>query len=108
MAYDIERLASTPTAAEFEDIGVLSDHLTGQLVPRDVVQENVADIVQNPSQHFLVARDSGRIVGMLLFTLKTIPHERTAYTDSMVVHPDYRRQGIGTELWRRVTDYADS
>lgn len=108
MAYDIEQLDTAPTDAEIEDIGVLSDHLIGQAVPREVIQENVAEIVQNPSQFFLVARDAGHIIGMTLFTLKTIPHERTAYTDSMVVHPDYRRRGIGRQLWQHITDYADA
>ena len=108
MPYDIERLVNIPTEAEFEDIAALSDCLTGQTVTRGALQENVLEIVQNPSQFFLVARESGHIIGMLLFTIKTIPHERTAYTDSMVVHPDHRRQGIGTHLWSIATDYADA
>lgn len=108
MTYDIERLTTSPTDTELEDIAVLSDQLTGQPVPRGIVAEHVIEIVQNPSQHFLVARESGHIIGMLLFTLKTIPHERTAYTDSMVVHLDHRRRGIASDLWKNATDYADA
>jgi GNAT superfamily N-acetyltransferase len=107
MSYDIKRLTTPPTEAEFEDIAVLSDHLTGSTVPRDVIKENVGEIVENPFQLFYVARDAGRIVGMTLLTLKTTPHERTAYGDSLVVHPDSRGHGIATQLRAAANAYAD-
>lgn len=108
MTYDIERLENTPTPTEVENIAELCDVLTGQATPRDIVEENVAEIVENPSQLLFVARDAGRIIGMTLLTLKTTPHERTAYGDSSVVHPDYRRRGIAKDIWEHVRDFVDT
>jgi ribosomal protein S18 acetylase RimI-like enzyme len=108
MPYYTERLTTIPTEPELEDIAVLTDYLTARVIPRDALRENVTEIVQNPSQLFYVARDALHIVGMELLTLKTLPHERTAYADSLIVHPDHRRRGLGRQLWQCATGYADT
>ena len=54
-----------------------------------------------------VARDESRIVGMSLLTLKTLPHERTAFGDNLIVHPDFKGRGIGELLVSASRDYGD-
>ncbi|HYH36157.1 MAG TPA: GNAT family N-acetyltransferase [Candidatus Saccharimonadales bacterium] len=107
MSYEIKRLSPPVTPEEIEDIAVLTKHLTAGSVPDEVIEENVAEILANPGQLLFVARDESRIVGMSLLTLKTLPHERTAFGDNLVVHPDFRGHGIGELLVRATRDYGD-
>lgn len=48
----------------------------------------------------LVARTEGRVVGMvtLLYTISTAEGGRVCWLEDLVVHPDVRGQGIGSEL----------
>jgi GNAT superfamily N-acetyltransferase len=51
----------------------------------------------------LAARDGSRLVG----TVTTVTYGRgLAWIGMMIVHPDYRRKGIGAALMRRALEYA--
>jgi ribosomal protein S18 acetylase RimI-like enzyme len=55
-----------------------------------------------------VARDDGEIVGMvnLLYTVSTALGARVAFLEDMVVSPNRRRQGIGSNLIRHAVKIA--
>lgn len=51
----------------------------------------------------LVAEDDGQVVGFLLgFIAPT--HPPTGYVHLVGIHPDYRRKGVGKELYKQFTD----
>jgi GNAT superfamily N-acetyltransferase len=57
----------------------------------------------------LVARSgSGDICGMvsLLFTISTAEGGPVCWLEDMIVHPDYRRKGIGSRLLEAAIDHA--
>ena len=55
-------------------------------------------------------RAGGRVVGMvsLLFSISTAEGGRVAWLEDMVVHPDYRGQGLGEQLLRHALAEARS
>lgn len=55
-----------------------------------------------------VARDGAKVVAMasLLFTVSTAEGGRAALFEDLVVHPDYRKQGIGARLLEYVIEQA--
>ncbi len=57
-----------------------------------------------PTEYHLAYRD-GTLVGVAAITLPHLDNTGTAWTDVMV-HPDARRQGVGTALWEFVAEYA--
>ncbi len=58
----------------------------------------------------LVAREDGRVAGMvsLLFSVSTALGERVCWLEDMIVHPEARSGGIGTQLITHALDYARS
>lgn len=50
------------------------------------------------SRHFLKAIEDGRIVG----SVRAFQDGETCYLERLIVHPDYRRRGIGETLLRRI------
>jgi GNAT superfamily N-acetyltransferase len=55
-----------------------------------------------------VARDGKRVVAMasMLFTVSTAEGGKAALFEDLVVHPDYRKQGIGAKLLEYVIGQA--
>jgi ribosomal protein S18 acetylase RimI-like enzyme len=62
-------------------------------------------------QYFQVALDKGKVVGFIIGMKRKYPYwerglqERQAWIMTMAVDSYYRRQGIGSELFRRLEDY---
>lgn len=50
----------------------------------------------NPEVYFGVAKEDGKIVGLI--TVRKID-DRTVFMHRLYVHPDYQRQGIGSQLF---------
>jgi ribosomal protein S18 acetylase RimI-like enzyme len=66
-------------------------------------------IMADPSRGKLyVARDGKRVVAMasLLFTISTAEGGKAALFEDLVVHSDYRKQGIGAKLLEYVIGQA--
>jgi GNAT superfamily N-acetyltransferase len=55
-----------------------------------------------------VARENGRAIAMasLVYTVSTAEGGKAALFEDLIVHPDHRGRGIGTELVRFVIDEA--
>ncbi|MBI4499360.1 MAG: GNAT family N-acetyltransferase [Chloroflexi bacterium] len=67
------------------------------------------EIAAHPGQFLLVADDAGRAVGTVLLVLyPNLTHEGrpAAVLENMVIHPDYRRRGVGAALLRAVDGLA--
>lgn len=55
----------------------------------------------------VVALDRGEVVGFVYGTMLMRPDKPTSFfVNEVGVHPDYRRQGIGTRLMQRMNDLA--
>jgi predicted N-acetyltransferase YhbS len=84
---DLQRCAYQTEAAIYDDYAIpplveTLDELRGQF----------------RRQRFLKATDGGRIVGSVRASQK----DATCHIGRLIVHPDYRNHGIGTELMRRI------
>ncbi|XJS10480.1 GNAT family N-acetyltransferase [Aerococcaceae bacterium WGS1372] len=51
------------------------------------------------SRHYIIARTEGRLVGLVRSVGDGV---FIAYIQDLLVHPDYHRQGIGTQLMEQV------
>lgn len=72
-------------------------------------QKGLSLILQHPdSGRLLVARQQGEVIAMvsLLFTISTALGGRVALLEDMVVHPNFRGKGIGSQLLRFAIDDA--
>ncbi len=106
----------TITPATLTDVPVLC-HLLDMLFtqeaefqPDRVTQERgLASIIRDPQVgHILVARQGGEIIGMvnLLYTVSTALGGRVALLEDMVVVPETRGQGVGTQLLKQAIAFA--
>jgi GNAT superfamily N-acetyltransferase len=76
---------------------------------RDAQKRGLAAVIRNPEiGDILVARSSGRIIGMvnLLYTVSTALGGRVGILEDMVVSPKERGSGVGTELLNHAVRYA--
>jgi ribosomal protein S18 acetylase RimI-like enzyme len=98
--------------AQLADLPALSALLTllfaqeHEFSPDPIAQQQglTAILQQQDSGHILVARHAGVVIAMvsLLYTISTALGGRVALLEDLVVHPDYRGRGVGTQL----LDYA--
>lgn len=72
-------------------------------------RRGLAEIVNNPQAGtILVAREAGQVVGMvnLLFTVSTALGARVALLEDMVVAPQSRGAGVGSQLLAHAIEHA--
>ncbi len=76
---------------------------------REVQASGLAAVIDDPNVgDILVARKDGQIIGMvnLLYTVSTGLGERVALLEDMVVSPNERGQGVGSDIIRQAVDFA--
>jgi len=103
-------------AATIEDLPALVElvmdlfDLQDDFTPDRMVQERgLALILEQPSRgRIFVLRNDHRIIGMvnLLFTISTAMGGFVIQMEDVVVHPDHRGQGFGTQLLQHVVEFA--
>ena len=87
------------------------DHGTTQwnFFPREDLEEHLANIASG-TDHALLAFDRGMLVGMVSFTVgnfyskyesETSKQEPTGYIVEALIHSDFTKRGIGTQLLER-------
>jgi ribosomal protein S18 acetylase RimI-like enzyme len=86
--------------------GVTPEHLQGFFVDwrRVPTPEQHLDVLRG-SAHIVLARDGERVVG---FVTAISDGVLSAFIPILEVLPDYQRQGIGTELMRRMLARLES
>lgn len=106
----------TLASANPEDIPALSD-LLGLLFSleedfqpnREKQQCALRMILENPAAgRIFVARSGERIIGMvnLLFLISTAEGGKVLLLEDFIVHPDFRKRGLGTFMLRHVITFA--
>jgi ribosomal protein S18 acetylase RimI-like enzyme len=106
----------TLASATLEDVPVLSD-LLGLLFSgeadfqpdREKQQRALRMILENPATGCIfVARSGDRIAGMinLLFLISTAEGGKVLLLEDFIVHPDFRKRGLGTLLLRHAITFA--
>ena len=106
----------TLAAANEQDIPALCDLLAllfvqeAEFQPDRAAQERgLQYIISSPAVgKIIVARANGQVVGMLnlLFSISTALGGRVAWLEDMIVHPAWRRQGIGSALLKEGLSYC--
>jgi GNAT superfamily N-acetyltransferase len=102
--------------ATVDEIPQLADLLTllfsqeADFIPdREKQKRGLRLIVESPGAGIIfAARDGGEITGMvsLLFTISTAEGGPVCWLEDMVVHPDRRKDGLGSRLLQHGIDYA--
>ena len=67
------------------------------------------EILEDPSQHYLVVEVDGKLVSTcVMIIIKNLTRNASPYAiiESVVTHPDYRKRGIGTRLLKRAQEIA--
>jgi GNAT superfamily N-acetyltransferase len=102
--------------AQEEDIEALSALLTllfkqeAEFAP-DVTKQRkgLSMIIRNPEVgEILTLKNGGQIIGMvsLLYTISTALGARVAWLEDMIIHPQHRSSGAGTQLIQAAIDHA--
>ena len=76
---------------------------------RDVQEKGLSLILEQPSGgRIFVVRTDYQIVGMvnLLFTISTAMGGFVLLMEDVIIHPDHRGQGFGTQLLEYVIEFA--
>lgn len=81
-----------------------------EFVPNKSVQEQgLKMIIENPSiGHILVAKEDDKTIGMItiLYTVSTALGGIVGLLEDMIVHPEYRSRGIGSQLMDYSLEFA--
>ena len=67
------------------------------------------EILEDPSQHYLVVEVDGKLVSTcVMIIIKNLTRSASPYAiiESVVTYPDYRKRGIGTRLLKKAQEIA--
>ena len=99
------------SGADFHEINVvIEEHYAAPPIYfRPVLFSATSDVEQSERNIIFIAKDSCRIVGFIALHC----HESFIKTDNaaefeIVIHPDYRKQGLGKKLLDRAIEYASN
>ncbi len=73
-----------------------------------LLKENVTDDPDINTNLTYVAAENGKIVGFIMGVIRKRDNGDAGYVKLFCVDPDFRRKGIGTELYRKVEDQIRS
>jgi GNAT superfamily N-acetyltransferase len=104
------------TIAKEEDVDALSALLTllfeqeAEFIPDTAKQRRGLNmIISDPGVgEILTLKSDGQIIGMvsLLYTVSTALGARVAWLEDMIIHPQHRNSGAGTQLIQAAIDHA--
>lgn len=92
-------------------LGILFSQEAEFLPNRDNQTKGLSQIIENPDIGYIViAKVNGVVVGMVnvLFTVSTALGARVALFEDMVVAPDVRSSGIGSQILERAIQSAQA
>ena len=69
------------------------------------VQKKIRDTLEGKNERFIVLSE-GKIIGHLKVTFGKGLHKHRADLSSLVVHPSFRKKGVGSKLVKFVLDFA--
>ncbi|MEM9081260.1 MAG: GNAT family N-acetyltransferase [Verrucomicrobiota bacterium] len=102
--------------ATIEDLPSLTDLVVDLLDLQDdftpdpnLQEQGLQLILESPARgRIMVARSQDRILGManLLFTVSTAMGGFVLIMEDVIIHPDFRGQGLGSKLLEHVIDFA--
>jgi len=93
-----------------ELLGILFEQEAEFTPDRDKQERALSTILNDPKVgRIFVAREGERVVAMasLLYTISTAEGGKAATFEDLVVHPEYRRRGIGASLLKFVIEEAN-
>jgi GNAT superfamily N-acetyltransferase len=75
-----------------------------------VVEETYCSMEDLGVHYVVLVKDDDTIIGYSSMMLTDNPHtgEKTALTDTMYIHPEYRKQGVGREMIKASEEEATS
>ena len=63
---------------------------------KEAIDDEMALFFEGEPVHWLIAKDEGKVIGLLIIDLAHYPEE--VYGRQMAIHPDYFRHSVGTEM----------
>lgn len=94
----------TYTDADFADLSVLMQELSGNIVfTRDSLERMIAD----PNSHLYIIREEGRIVACACLCIFHQPFSTDATIESVVVASKMRGRRLGKKLMEHLLEEAD-
>lgn len=84
------------------DISILLSQLRENAEEHTTTLSELSDIVKDHNTVCIVAQDGSRIVGMGMFYILQKFGKRIAHVEDVVVHSDFRGQGLGKSIMEAV------
>jgi ribosomal protein S18 acetylase RimI-like enzyme len=100
----IERLLH-PDEQDFTDLYTLLQDFS-HLKNMDDLKANLAPLLANPASALIVARIDGRIVASCVVTLLYKTSRIESHLDDVIVDPNMRGHGLGTDLCEAAINWA--
>lgn len=96
-------MASSDDLASVLELDIL---VTGHAKP-DYWANSLAQAERNETSAFIVARDQSQVVGLILGTVRAweFGSPPTGWVHAVIVHPDYRQDGIGSRLLSEIIEF---
>ena len=100
---ELERLVEV-NEETVSDVNILLKQLSERL--QGCSLESLKEIIENTYAELWAARDGERIVGIGMLAVITAPEGLKGKIEDVVVHSDYRGQGLGQQLLAKLIERA--